>query len=521
MKKYLLALPGIWLCTLLASAPAGADEPVDLLKTLYQKRFQLDHAGAPLVLIGLASGLDVVELASPDGVDLLPNGPSGVRVSGPKTVKVTRVSGTPGRVSHYLALEAVPLSDPDLVAKTRARLAPRGVTAREQGYVISMGARMLDTRRVLFSLGPYSVQQAVDALEKERAAHPHAFVHAEFAALPSGTFTAATSDGALRVTQAGAMAFEPTGKAPLAYTLNGKSHRVDGRLVVIFGMDGKLTLVNELSIEGYLEGILPSELFPSAPPEALKAQAVAARGQVLAKMGQRHNTDPYHLCAQVHCQAYDGLEKADPRTTAAVRATAGQVLFDAAGFPADTVYSSSCGGHGEHNEHVWGGRPNPQLRGRPDGDPVGKDWARFLARPSRSYCAKLPGGAAAFRWKVVKTAAELAKSLAAHGFSGKVAELVPRRRGVSGRILELEVRGGAKPLTLTGELVIRRALGGLRSSLFVHKRLKDGAFEFTGAGFGHGVGMCQWGAMGRAADGQKAAEILKHYYPGAVLHKLY
>jgi len=102
-----------------------------------------------------------------------------------------------------------------------------------------------------------------------------------------------------------------------------------------------------------------------------------------------------------------------------------------------------------------------------------------------------------------------------------VTELVPRRRGVSGRILELEVKGGAKPLVLSGELVIRRALGGLRSSLFMHKKLKNGAFEFTGAGFGHGVGLCQWGAMGRAQDGQKAPEILKHYYPGAQLLKLY
>ena len=521
MRKILLILSGLLLCTFLAPSPAAADEPVDLLRTLYQKRFTLDPSGAPLVLIGLAQGLDALEISSPDGVDLLPNGPSGVRIGGPKAVKITRTTGAPGRVQYHLALEAVGLADAALIAKTKARLAPRGVVAKEQGYVISMGPRMLDTRRVLFSLGPYTAQQANDQLEKERAAFPHAFVHAEFAALPSGTFVAAAADSSLRVTQSGAMAFEPTGKAPLAYTLAGKSHRVDGRLIVLFGMDGRLTLVNELSIEKYLEGILPSEMFPSAPAEALKSQAVAARGQVLAKMGQRHNTDPFHLCSQVHCQVYDGLEKADPRTTAAVQQTAGQVLFDTAGHPADTVYSSSCGGHGEHNEHVWGGKPNPQLRGLPDGDMPGKDLARFLGRPSRSFCGKLPGGAAAFRWKIVKTAAELQKSLAAVGFAGAVTELVPRRRGVSGRILELEVKGGAKPLVLSGELVIRRALGGLRSSLFMHKKLKNGAFEFTGAGFGHGVGLCQWGAMGRAQDGQKAPEILKHYYPGAQLLKLY
>lgn len=499
-----------------------ADEPVDLRNAVYRKRFQLDEHGVPLVLVGMAQGLQTVEITSSDGVDVLPHGPSGVRIQGSVSWTVRLVQGSPGRVEHYVALESVLFTDTETLAKTRANLSTRKPVVHEHGYVISMGTRLIDTRRTLFSLGPFDITKAQDTLKRERTLFPHAFIYAVPAALPSGTLHISTADGRFHIQQANAVAFEPTKNTPLAWVHEGKTHRVPGRLIVVVGMDGQLTIVNEVSIEKYLEGILPSEMFPSAPPEALKAQSVAARGQILAKMGQRHHTDPFHLCAQVHCQVYDGLEKIDTRTSATVTATAGMFLFDAAGKPIDTVYSASCGGHGEHNENVWGGKPNPHLRGRPDGPPMSRNWTRFMTQPSSSFCAKLPAGAGVFRWKIVKSPEELAKSLSTYGFSGTIKELRPLRRGVSGRILELEVIGNKNTkITLRGELIIRQALGGLRSSLFVHKRLPNGAFEFTGAGFGHGVGLCQWGAMGRALSGQKFNEILEHYYQKSILVKLY
>lgn len=502
--------------------PCFADEPVDLLRSLYQKRFQLDEKGVPLVLVGMAQGLEKIEITSADGVDVLPHGPSGVRIQGSLAWTVRLVQGNPGRAEHYVALETVPSLDADALSKTRAALAERKPVLREQGYVIFMGSRLIDTRRTLFSLGPLERPKIPELLEREQNAFPYAFAYDVPAALPSGIIEISTPDGRFRIRQAGAAAFESAGASPLAWMRDGKPHRVAGRLIAVVGMDGRLTLVNEISIEKYLEGILPSEMFPSAPPEALKAQAVAARGQVLSKMGQRHHTDPFHLCAQVHCQVYDGLEKTDPRTSAAVAATTGMFLFDAAGRPVDTVYSASCGGHGENNENVWGGKPNSNLRGRPDGPETGHDWIRFITRPPASFCAKLPGGVAGFRWKTVKTPAELEKSLSSHGFSGPVKDLHTLRRGVSGRILELEVIGNkGQKITLRGELTIRQALGGLRSSLFVHRRLADGSLEFTGAGFGHGVGLCQWGAMGRAQAGQNFKEILSHYYQNSQLISLY
>ena len=113
-----------------------------------------------------------------------------------------------------------------------------------------------------------------------------------------------------------------------------------------------------------LAGLVPAEMSASSPPEALKAQAVAARNELLAKIGTRHLTDPYRLCSTQHCQVYAGAGREDARATAAVTATRGELLVrDSGGGLVDAVYSASCGGHTEDNEHVWGGAPDASLRG--------------------------------------------------------------------------------------------------------------------------------------------------------------
>ena len=111
---------------------------------------------------------------------------------------------------------------------------------------------------------------------------------------------------------------------------------------------------------------MPSEIFSAAPAEALKAQAVTARGEVLAKVGTRHLADPYLLCSEQHCAVYRGRSGETPSTNAAVEATRGLALFSTEGRLVDSVYSAVCGGHTEDNDAVWGGVPDPSLRGRPD-----------------------------------------------------------------------------------------------------------------------------------------------------------
>jgi SpoIID/LytB domain protein len=285
-----------------------------------------------------------------------------------------------------------------------------------------------------------------------------------------------------------------------------------GRLYVTVDNAGTLAVVNAVPEDRLLMGLVPAEMLPSAPPEALKAQAVAARNQLLAKLGTRHLTDPYRLCSTEHCQVYAGAGHEDPRATAAVQATRGELLVrdGAAAELVDTVYSASCGGHTEDNDSAWGTAPDPSLRGVPDSDGGGEP-----------YCARPKGAAASFRWT---TPIDLA-SVAARAGTGPLTAVEVLGRGVSGRATRLRLRGTTATKEIDGELAVRRVLGGLKSSLVTLEARSDGGrlveLSARGAGHGHGVGLCQWGAVGMAEAGASYRDILGHYYAHAHLRKLY
>ena len=149
-----------------------------------------------------------------------------------------------------------------------------------------------------------------------------------------------------------------------------------GDIYVVVSGAAKLAVVNVAGAESILAGVVPSEIFASSHPEALKSQAVAARNILFSQLGQRHHTDPYHLCSAQHCQVYGGITKEQPSTTSAVRSTTGQVLFHGHRL-VNATYSSTCGGHTEHNENVWGTPRNPALRARPDFPENDKTLQRF------------------------------------------------------------------------------------------------------------------------------------------------
>ncbi len=307
-------------------------------------------------------------------------------------------------------------------------------------------------------------------------------------------------------------------------------------------------MVNAVPENELLAGLVPAEMFPSAPDEALKAQAVAARGELIAKIGNRHAGEPFRLCAETHCQVYAGASRETPRTTAAVEATRGEVLFEAGAQGSkqegkqggkddgkdlvDTRYSANCGGHTEHNENVWPDMPaHPTLRGHRDGAVTAGDpfaggvtealVERFLDQPPASYCgsARQQGGGDRFRWTVTRGAAELDRLLAAYKL-GPIKAIEVVERGVSGRARQVRVVGANRSETVSGELRIRQLFGGLRSSLFVVK-VEGGAATFRGGGFGHGVGLCQTGAIGMAEAGKNYRDILRHYYQGSAIRKLW
>jgi SpoIID/LytB domain protein len=190
-----------------------------------------------------------------------------------------------------------------------------------------------------------------------------------------------------------------------------------------------------------------------------------------------------------------------------------------------------CGGHGEDDDAVWGGPPNPSLRGRPDLSP--EEWApwedglsdearlaSFLASAPAGWCARAPGARGdRYRWERRLSPPELDAMVASLG-TGPVRELTVTSRGVSGRALTLRIQGQRGEASVRGELRIRRLLGNLPSAMFLVTRDGDG-WLLRGGGWGHGAGMCQWGAIGRAAAGQDYRKILGAYFSGAEVARIY
>jgi SpoIID/LytB domain protein len=287
-----------------------------------------------------------------------------------------------------------------------------------------------------------------------------------------------------------------------------------------------------IPLEELLRGLVPSEIPAGAPREALRAQAVTARSNVLAQIGTRHLTDPYVLCSEVHCQAYRGVAAQAAATDGAVEHTRGEALFGKADRAlVDTVYSAVCGGHGEDNDAVWPTAPNANLRGHPDlparqamrwqgGLRDERRLRAFLASAPPGWCARARGVRKdRYRWerRLDPPALERIGDLLD---VGRVVSLDVRRRGSSGRARALAVKGERGSAVVEGELRIRRVLDNLPSAMFVVERA-GGALVLRGGGWGHGAGMCQWGAIGRAEAGQDYREILRAYYAGAEVFKIY
>ena len=312
--------------------------------------------------------------------------------------------------------------------------------------------------------------------------------------------------------------------------------RYEGEIEVIVDAARSLSVVNIVDLEAYARGVMGAEMDPNYPAEALKAQAVATRSEGLVKLG-RHRADGFDLCARPHCQAFRGIEDQTAAGNAAIAATRGEILVYG-GRPVDAVYHAACGGHTENASDVWRCDDVPYLRGVPDqedGDNPGANGYRAEDAKLRAYLTEAPAvncrdprylPLTRFRWVRALTRKQIEASLADIVSIGELVDLQPLKRGMSGRIASLEVRGTKSATTIGPEGVIRRALGGLPSSAFVIDRYCDDAgrpvvFVLWGAGWGHGVGMCQAGAAGLAQAGRSYRAILAKYYHGAVIERRY
>ncbi|NOZ57694.1 MAG: SpoIID/LytB domain-containing protein, partial [Calditrichaeota bacterium] len=283
-----------------------------------------------------------------------------------------------------------------------------------------------------------------------------------------------------------------------------------------------------------LRGVVPAEMWTSAPEEALKAQAVVARSTALVLLRRCPPGATYDFCSTQRCQVYRGVDVWSRATERAIRATRGEVLTNQ-GKVCEAPYSAVCGGHTEDASLLWTGERQDHLRGVLDAPVVGrldlrneKTLQRWINSRPKVFCSPdLSGDPAArkyFRWTVRVSEQTLRRRVRAStgvdvGIPVRIRVL---RRGVSGRALSVLVSGPLGRVKIEGELRIRRGLAAkaLPSSCFIVQ--KDGSdFRFSGAGFGHGVGMCQAGAVGMARAGRNYREILKHYYPGTRVARKY
>lgn len=319
-----------------------------------------------------------------------------------------------------------------------------------------------------------------------------------------------------------------------------------GALRLVVDAD-KIIAINELPVEQYLESVISSEMSATSSVELLKAHAVISRSWLLTqKENREENVNKkegnffsfvrkedelirwydredhtlFDVCADDHCQRYQGITRAtSPSVAEAVRATRGQVLvYD--NQLCDTRFSKCCGGKTEEFQYCWKDTPKPYLLSIDDPFCNTKD-AKVLRQVLNDYDQETPDF---YRWKVEYSQEELTELVNRKlklDF-GEVTDLIPLERGKSGRIWKLQIVGSKRSFTIGKELEIRRALSEshLYSSAFDVEK-KDNRFILKGKGWGHGVGLCQIGAAVMGEKGYSYNEILLYYYRGADIKKMY
>ena len=335
--------------------------------------------------------------------------------------------------------------------------------------------------------------------------------------------------------------------------------------------DGLVRAINILPVEDYLTSVISSEMKPTASREFLRAHAVISRSWVLAQLrSPYHKADTakpitndhilnriikwydhdqhtlFDVCADDHCQRYQGRTRIiSAAAQAAVKDTFGQTLVSE-GHLCDARFSKCCGGVTEQFETCWQDEHKPYLIALRDSSinegalpdlTVEENARQWILSEPKSFCNSADGNILSeslngydletpdfYRWTVQYTTAQISDIFRRKsGLDiGDIVDLRPIKRGPSGRIFELEIEGTKSTVTIGKELEIRRTLSEshLFSSAFVIEKTQEG-FILKGAGWGHGVGLCQIGAAVMAAKGYTYREILQHYYPHTTLGSFY
>ncbi len=467
--------------------------------------------------------------------------------------KATVHSLLPGALTYQIQLyESL---DSDRAAERAKALRGKGlaVTVKSQGEQLQAGANKLIDRiyhRVLLDRS-FATTAEADRYLSANPALAQGKVVRNMDDVVMGKIALQTPQGrtiiltqALRLTGAN-MTLRDVEVGSGYHWARNEARTYGGEMELRINARGKLTAINVVPLELYLRGVVAGEMANSFPEEALKAQAIISRTMFLYSFGRFHRGAEFDVCDDVHCQAYIGIGKNSEAVDKAVHDTKGLALTykDAL---CSASYSAMCGGHTASASDVWDSDGEAYLTGRLDTptdigqlDLTREDNLRVWVNSRPEVCCNLEAAGNPdfgryaekyFRWEQRIARTDLEKTIAAYAGTsiGQLVDIVPLERGTSGRLISINCVGTEESVTIRKELNIRRALS--RSTLYsacftIEKEgVKEGlaeTFLFRGAGWGHGVGLCQLGAAARALRGSSVSEILKYYYPGTQIKQLY
>ena len=328
--------------------------------------------------------------------------------------------------------------------------------------------------------------------------------------------------------------------------------------VIIEKYRQRLLVINELPLEHYLMCVATSEMGAACPPALIEAQTIAARSWLLANVEQKHRDLGMDVCNDDCCQRYQGTTFLTEQSVQGALNTYGHVLMYENKI-CDARYSKSCGGVMESFDAIWDGAPVPYLQVVADAAQDPPEWRKPLSEEQnfeywvnhvpdtfcsphtipedelKKYLGSVDEEGHYFRWEQEIDPQQLAANLQRH-FGADIREITDIRiisRGGSGRINHLTIdyidgQGRKQAFELDSEYKVRQGMHAsfLYSSAFTVRTVRDAQdhvekFILKGAGWGHGVGLCQIGALGMSLKGYSSPEIVSHYYPGSILKKIY
>lgn len=505
----------------------------------------------PLVRIGMIQSAETVRFQcdSPFAVTDL-QGNTMAEGSADEIVTVHLGSSSPAALRYGVRL-AIALSEEEARRLQQTLLARQiPTTLWHPGLVLQLGQHLLDNREYWIVTGPFADESAARHYAANYEPIGEAVVVREIVEKSTGTLICLEqpfSDGC-RI-----MPLQPDAHIHLHDVTVGiefhwqhqRTQILPGLLEITLNNAGKLLAINELDVETYLISVNSSEMTKENPMELLKAQTIAARSTILATMGKHHYDERFHLCSDDHCQCYHGVANISAYSRTAAEETEGVNLLYAKRV-CDARYAKICGGIMEDYQHVWDDRRIPYLIPGVDGKEA-LSWpldseekvADYINSSPDVWCnthkyainSALPYNTRElFRWQVSFSREELGELIRRKlqiDF-GELVDLITIDRAPGGRLIHLDIVGSKRTVRIGKELVIRRALSEshLYSACFYIKRDLDergnvSRFHLIGAGWGHGVGLCQVGATVMAQEGFDHREILAHYYKESTLEKLY